>query len=247
MKMKNIKNKILIMSGKGGVGKTTISVNLAYLLAEKKFNTGLLDVDIHGPNVPKMLNLKNKDIKVESNKLIPIKFNEYLKVISMGFILNENEAAIWRGPMKHNVINQFVNDVEWNKLDYLIIDFPPGTGDEAISISQLINNINGAIIVSSPQEVSQLDALKAINFCKKVNIPILGLIENMSGEIFGKNNLNKLSKLENIEILGSIELNKEIRKSGDSGIPFKSYDPNIKKEFEQIRDKIILKTKSLQR
>ncbi|HHI04191.1 MAG TPA: ATP-binding protein, partial [Candidatus Woesearchaeota archaeon] len=178
--MDDIKHKLLVMSGKGGVGKTTIAVNLAYALSEKGFKVGLLDVDIHGPNAPKMLGLSNKELSGKGNKMIPISFSDNLKVISMAFLLKKTDAAIWRGPMKHNVIKQFLDDVIWGELDYLVIDLPPGTGDEALSISQLLNNITGTIIVSTPQEVALLDCIKSIDFSKKLKIPILGLIENMS-------------------------------------------------------------------
>ena len=231
--MGNIKHKILVMSGKGGVGKTTIAVNLAYDLSEKGFKVGLLDADIHGPNAPKMLKLDNKKLTTKDNKIIPINFSDNLKVISMAFLLKEKDAAIWRGPMKHNVIKQFLEDVTWGKLDYLIVDLPPGTGDEALSISQLLKDITGTIIVSTPQEVALLDCIKSIDFSKKLNISILGLIENMSGEIFGKDGVEETAKKEKIPFLGRVELNAEIRKAGDKGTPLAT-----KELFNVISNKI---------
>ena len=231
--MDNIKHKLLVMSGKGGVGKTTIAVNLAYALSEKGFKVGLLDVDIHGPNAPKMLKLENKKLRIEDNKIIPINFSDNLKVISMAFLLKKADAVIWRGPMKHKVIKQFLDDVIWGELDYLVIDLPPGTGDEALSISQLLNNITGTIIVSTPQEVALLDCIKSIDFSKKLNIPILGLIENMSGEIFGEGEVEETAKKEKISFLGRLELNAEIRKAGDKGTPFAT-----KELFNAISNKI---------
>jgi len=231
--MDNIKHKILVMSGKGGVGKTTIAVNLAYALSEKGFKVGLLDADIHGPNAPKMLNLGNKKLNIENDKLIPIKFSDNLKIISMAFLLKEKDAAIWRGPMKHNVIKQFIEDVRWDKLDYLIVDLPPGTGDEALSVSQLLKDITGTIIVSTPQEVALLDGIKSIDFSKKLNLPIIGLIENMSGEVFGEGGVEETAKKENIEFIGRLKLNVKIRKAGDKGAPFE-----IKELFNNMTNNI---------
>ncbi len=236
--MDKIKHKILVMSGKGGVGKTTVAVNLAYAFSEKGFKVGLLDVDIHGPNIPKMLNLEDKKLIVKDKRMIPVQYNDRIKVISFGFLLEKSDAVIWRGPMKHNLIKQFLQEVEWGDLDFLLIDFPPGTGDEAISISQLLKDITGSIIVSTPQEVALLDAVKAIDFSEKTEIPVLGLIENMSGEVFGKGRVEDTAKEKGIEFLGRIKLNPEIRKSGDIGIPFISSNPEY---FDHIADRTLKK------
>nr|QNO54464.1 iron-sulfur cluster carrier protein [Methanosarcinales archaeon ANME-1 ERB7] len=181
----------------------------------------------------KMLNLDNEDPIIKNNKLIPIKFNDNLKVISIAFFFKKTNAIIWRGPIKHNIIKQFLDDVVWGKLDYLVIDFPPGTGDEAISVSQLLNDITGTIIVSTPQEVALLDAIKTINFSKKVNLPVLGLIENMSGEIFGEGSVEETAKKEKIPFLGRLKLKVQIREAGDKGIPFA-----INGSFNTITDRI---------
>ena len=237
----NIKHKLLVMSGKGGVGKTTVAVNLAYALASKGYHVGLLDVDIHGPNVPKMVNLENEKPSSIDKKILPVKVNDNLSVMSIAFLLqNRDDAVIWRGPMKHNVIKQFVDDVEWKELDYLIVDFPPGTGDEAISVSQILKNITGSIIVSTPQQVSLLDVTKSIDFSRKVNVPIIGLIENMAGDFFGMGNVKKLADSKGINFLGTLGLSNEVSKSGDSGQPFVTNNAlNITKSFEQITKKIV--------
>jgi ATP-binding protein involved in chromosome partitioning len=231
--MDNIRNKLLVMSGKGGVGKTTIAVNLAYSLSEKGLKVGLLDIDVHGPNVAKMLNLENKKLEAKNNKMVPIKYKNSLKVMSMAFLLKKENAGIWRGPMKHNIIKQFLDDVEWGKLDYLIVDLPPGTGDEPLSISQLLKNITGTVIVSTPQEVALLDGIKSVDFSKKLKVPILGLIENMSGEIFGEGGVEETAKKQKIPFIGRIELDARIRKSGDNGDP-----SEIKELFSVIAGKI---------
>lgn len=229
------------MSGKGGVGKTTVAVNLAYVLAKKKFRVGLLDIDIHGPNVPKMLNLNSVQVKIQNNKIIPVLIKDNLKVMSMAFLLNsDDDAVIWRGPMKHGVIRQFVEEVEWGDLDYLIVDLPPGTGDEPLSIAQIINPITGSVIVSTPQEVALLDAMKAVTFSKKMNVPVIGVIENMAGSVFGIGGARKAAQKLNVNFIGTIGLNEKIVKSGDSGKPFVT-DKQLEetKSFEEIVEKII--------
>ena len=238
--IQKVKNKILVMSGKGGVGKTTIAVNLAFALSKKGFKTGLLDVDIHGPNVPKMLNLEDKKLSAKGDKLLPVKVNENLYVMSIAFFLEKKESAvIWRGPMKHKVITQFIEDVNWGELDYLVIDFPPGTGDEAITVSQLITDITGSIIISTPQKVSLIDVAKSINFSKEMNIPVIGLIENMAGDIFGKGSVSKFAELQNLNFLGSLELDKTIAEMCDAGEPFVKSNSKNTASFEKITNKII--------
>ncbi len=223
---------LLVMSGKGGVGKTTVSVNLACAIAQRGLKVGILDVDIHGPNVPKMLGLKAK-FEIREKKIIPILKNG-MKVASMDFFLNQDDAVIWRGPMKHKMIKQFVEDVTWGELDYLVVDFPPGTGDEALSIAQLMKN-KKSIIVSTPQQVALMDMRRAIEFSKLMEIPVIGLIENMSGEIFGKGNVKKLAEEKRTPFLGSIELDKKIIRAGDGGEPY-LYKTD---SFIEIVDKIL--------
>jgi|GEM_PF-111330 len=236
-----IKNKLLVMSGKGGVGKTTIAVNIAYFLNQLGYKVGLMDVDIHGPNAPKMLGLKNKKLLVDNvtNKIIPLKINPSFKVVSVGFFAETNKAIIWRGPLKHNLLKQFIEDVDWGELDYLIVDFPPGTGDEHISVVQLLKNVTGAIIVSTPQEVSIIDSLKSVDFAEKMKVPIIGFIENMSGGIFGEGSIEKVSLENKIDFLGKLSMNKKIVESSDSGEPFVLEEETSKEELKRIIDKIM--------
>ncbi|MBU0627895.1 MAG: Mrp/NBP35 family ATP-binding protein [Nanoarchaeota archaeon] len=237
--MNKVKNRILVLSGKGGVGKTTVAVNLALSLALSGKKTGILDADIHGPNVPKMLGLEDEKIKSKGNFMLPIEHKSKLKVISLGFLINEKDSVIWRGPMKHNLIKQFVDNVDWEELDYLIIDFPPGTGDEQISAAQLIGKITGAVIVSTPQKVAILDSVRTIDFCRKMNIPLIGIIENMSGGIFGKGTIAKIADENNIPFLGCLILDKEIAESGDNGKPFISDNSLSSDSFKAITNKIL--------
>ncbi|HHE36422.1 MAG TPA: ATP-binding protein [Candidatus Woesearchaeota archaeon] len=244
-----IKHKLLVMSAKGGVGKTTIAVNLAYALSRKGFRTGLLDADIHGPNAPKMLGLKDEKLFVRNNKIVPINIKDnnisgVLKVVSMAFLAGKEKAVIWRGPLKHKLIKQFVEDVAWGELDYQVVDLPPGTGDESISISQLLNNITGSIIVSTPQQVALLDVIKSINFSREMNVPIIGMIENMAGDLFGRGGVKILAHKEHINFLGSLELDKRITQFGDKGKPFiinNTWD--VSESFNRIVDRIIQSTK----
>ncbi|MBU0758076.1 MAG: Mrp/NBP35 family ATP-binding protein [Nanoarchaeota archaeon] len=229
------------MSGKGGVGKTTVAVNLAYGLSEKHFQVGLLDIDIHGPNVPKMLNIKKNRVQTRENLILPYFVKDNFKVMSMAFLLeNDHDAVIWRGPAKHGIIKQFVEEVEWGELDYLIVDLPPGTGDEPLSIAQIISSVTGSVIVSTPQEVALLDAMKAVTFSQKLNIPVLGVIENMSGSIFGKGGAEKAAAKLAVPFLGAIDMSEKIVHACDKGTPFlmdKSLEQSA--SFEKIIEKII--------
>jgi ATP-binding protein involved in chromosome partitioning len=237
--MEGIKHIILVMSGKGGVGKTTVAVNLAnsFYLNGKK--VGLLDVDVHGPNVPRMLGREDDKMTTADNKMIPIYIDSTFKMVSVGFMASRDKSIIWRGPMKHNIINQFINDVKWDELDYLIVDFPPGTGDECISAAQLLkDSITGAVIVSTPQKVSIDDSIRSIDFCKKMEIPILGLVENMSGGVFGEGTVESICKNYDVPFLGALSLTEEIVNSGNSGELFTSKGDKSKEEFEQIVNKI---------
>lgn len=229
--IKNVRHKILVMSNKGGVGKSTIAVNLALGLAQKAMRVGLLDIDIHGPCIPNMLGLEGMPLAGDGKKIQPVAYSTNLKVVSMGFLLGDKESpVIWRGPLKMKAIQQFLEDVEWGELDFLIIDSPPGTGDEPLSITQLIKDIDGVIVVTTPQEVALLDSRKAVNFARKLGVPVLGVLENMSGficphcgkrtDLFKTGGGEKAAKEMNVPFLGKIPFEPEIVSSGDEGKPF---------------------------
>jgi len=178
----SIKHKIMVMSGKGGVGKSTVSTGLALSLAKDGNKVGIMDIDITGPNVPKMLGLENHRLHVDEGRIHPAVGPEGVKVISMAFLLEaEDTPVVWRGPIKLGAIQQFIGDVEWGNLDYLIIDFPPGTSDEPLTVAQSLQNIDGIVIVTTPQEIALLDSRKSINFAKSLKMNVLGIVENMSG------------------------------------------------------------------
>lgn len=230
-RMDQINHKILILSGKGGVGKSTVAANIAVTLAMEGKNVGLLDVDFHGPSIPVLLHLGGQQVITDSEGIIPVDSVERIKVMSLGFMLrNQDDAVIWRGPMKMNVIKQLLTDVKWGELDYLIIDFPPGTGDEPLSVAQLIPDSDGAIIVTTPQNLSLLDVRKSINFCKQVNVPVLGVIENMSGlicphcktviDVFKSGGGEEMAKEMGVNFLGRIPIDPLIVEASDSGKPF---------------------------
>jgi len=235
--LSRIKHVIIVMSGKGGVGKSTVSSNLAQALSMRGNRTGLMDIDITGPNIPKMFKIEDEKLYInEKNQLIPIAVSESLSIMSMAFLLPEKDMAVmWRGPMKASAIRQFIEDVEWGDLDYLIVDMPPGTGDEAISIVQLIPKADGAVIVTTPQDVAVLDSRKSITFATQTKIPIIGLIENMSGficphcgkitEIFGSGGGEKAAKELDLKFLGRIPMEPGVAASGDSGTPIVLSDP----------------------
>jgi ATP-binding protein involved in chromosome partitioning len=243
---------ILVLSGKGGVGKSTISMNLAYGLALRGMKTGLFDIDIHGPSIAKMAGIENRVLEGNGDKITPIRAIHNLWVISIANILeNEDTPVIWRGPMKMKFINDIITQTRWPKLDYLIIDSPPGTGDEPLSIIQLIPKRLSAIIVTTPQSVAYTSVRKSIAFCRQLHVPILGIIENMSGfvcpyckknvEIFSSDNLKKTAKAFSLDVLGKIPLEKRISVSGDSGKAFvtEEHVTEASKEIHTIIEKII--------
>jgi ATP-binding protein involved in chromosome partitioning len=241
-----IKNKILVMSGKGGVGKTSTSVNLSIALADKGYNVGVMDVDLHGPDVPRMLGLEGAPQVNENKKLNPINYSETLKAISIeSFTPNKDDAIIWRGPLKFSAIKQFIGDIDWGNLDFLIIDAPPGTGDEPLTVAQTISDAK-AIIVTTPQEVALADVRQSINFCKTVNLEIFGLIENMSGyscphcgemiELFGTGGGEKTANQMGIRFLGRIPFDPKVVACSDSGVCYqKSHsDSAVTKAFVDV-------------
>ncbi|MGA1872377.1 MAG: P-loop NTPase [Thermoplasmatota archaeon] len=229
-----IKNKITIMSGKGGVGKTTVAVNLSVSLSERGKKVGLLDVDLHGPNVPVMLGLEGLNPGMNNGRLAPIEVNPNLRVFSLSFLIQKRDApVIWRGPMKINAINEFLGDIEWGVLDYLIIDLPPGTGDEALSIAQSIPG-SGAIIVTTPQEVALLDSRRSVNFARSLEMDVIGIVENMSGftcphcgkgvDLFKSGGGEEAAAELSVPFLGRIPVDPGIVTGGDSGNPFAASD-----------------------
>ncbi len=249
--LKKIKNRFMVMSGKGGVGKTSVSVNLALTLANKGLKVGIMDVDIHGPDVPRMLGIEKQMLGVNANKkLTPLEYSENLSAVSIESLsASKDDAIIWRGPMKHSAIRQFISDVEWGDLDFLIIDSPPGTGDEPLSVAQVIDDAK-AIIVTTPQEVSLADVRKSINFCKTINMDIFGLIENMSGyqcphcnkpiDIFGTGGGEKTARNFGINFLGRIPFDPKVVECGDSGICYqeKYKDSVVAKAFNEMAEKL---------
>ena len=179
---KSIKHKIMVLSGKGGVGKSTVSAGLALTLARRGMSVGIMDIDITGPNIPKMMGLEEAELHVEDGQIFPAIGPEGIKIISMAFLIEDpDKPVIWRGPIKLGAIQQFIGDVAWGSLDALIIDFPPGTSDEPLTVSQNLPGIDGVVIVTTPQEVALLDSRKSINFAKTVSLPVIGVVENMSG------------------------------------------------------------------
>ncbi len=226
-KIKGVKKIIAVSSGKGGVGKSTIAVNLAVAFKNLKYNVGVLDADIYGPSIPKMMGISEKPKSEDGINLIPIKKFD-IQCMSIGFMVSEDTPMIWRGPMVASTIKTFINKVLWDNIDFLIIDMPPGTGDALLTFSQEID-IDGTVIVTTPQNIAVIDVKRGIEMFKRTNVKILGIIENMtsfkSGDgiehfIFGKDGAKNIADKFNIEILGQIPIDIEISKSVDSGKPF---------------------------
>lgn len=225
-----IHHTVIVLSGKGGVGKSTVAVNLALSLAEAGKDVGLLDIDIHGPSIPTLLHLQGTPLSVWEEKLYPVQTPE-LKVVSIGFLLEQSaDAVIWRGPMKAKLIKQFVDDVLWGELDYLVVDCPPGTGDEPLSIVQTLEKVDGAVVVTTPQDVALTDVRKSITFCRKLQVPVLGVVENMSGlrcphcghivDVFKRGGGERMAADMEVPFLGRIPIDPEIMACGDAGEPY---------------------------
>jgi ATP-binding protein involved in chromosome partitioning len=246
-----IKNKFIVMSGKGGVGKSSTSINLSMALANKGFKVGIMDVDLHGPDVPRMLGQTGMLEVNSKHKLEPIKYSDTLKAVSVESLTpSKDDAIIWRGPIKYSAIKQFIGDVDWGELDFLVIDAPPGTGDEPLTIAQTIPDAQ-AIIVTTPQEVALADVRKSISFCKTVNMKIFGLIENMSGftcphcnenvNLFGTGGGEKTALTYGIHFLGKIPFDSRVVSCGDTGSSLeKMYsDSPVARSFAAIAENVV--------
>jgi ATP-binding protein involved in chromosome partitioning len=245
-RMAKVKYKIMVMSGKGGVGKTTVAANLAFALGMQGLDVGLMDADIHGPNVPKILGIEEKRPEVINDKIYPVPVTPRLKAISVGFLLpSKDSSVIWRGPMKMNAIRQFLSGVEWGELDYMVVDLPPGTGDEPLSVVQLMKEVDGAIIVTTPQDLALLDSRKAVNFAEIVKVPVIGIVENMSGftcphcgkevNIFKYGGGERAAEELGVPFLGRVPLDPQMVEAADSGTPFvMGKESQVSKAFEEI-------------
>ena len=233
-KLGRIKHKVGVYSGKGGVGKTTISVNLAVTLAQQGHRVGLFDVDIDCPNVTRVMNLRERP-QVDDGRLIPSELYG-VKVVSMAFFQeNEDEAIIWRGPMVHNAINQFLEMTDWGDLDYMVVDLPPGTSDAPLTVMQVLN-LDGFITVTTPQYLAVLDAKRSINMIKKMNIPILGVVENFSGEVFGTGAGEVLAQDMGVPFIGRVELRADYRQGSK---PTALVSKDVLEEFERIVGRVV--------
>jgi len=250
--MSKIKHKILVLSNKGGVGKSSIAVNLACSLSEKGYKVGILDADLHGPSVAKMLGFEGKRLQGSPEGILPMSVSSNLVAVSMASLIETSDAPlIWRGPLKMMALKQFLGEVQWGNLDYLVIDSPPGTGDEPLSICQLIPELEGGIIVTTPQGVALLDSRKCVNFLKNLKIPILGVIENMSGlkcphcgkniDLFKSGGGEKAAQEFNLPFLGKIPIDLNIVNSADEGKPyiFQYKDSETAQIFNKVVELII--------
>ena len=245
----DIKYYIAVASGKGGVGKSTVAVNVAVAMAKMRDKVGLMDADIWGPSIPTMLGIKDRPKATEDSKIVPLnKFG--LKLMSIGFLVNEDETVIWRGPMVHGAIKQFIEDVIWDDTDHLVIDLPPGTGDAQLSLVQTAP-LSGGLIVTTPQDVALIDVKRGVQMFRKLNVPILGIVENMSYleqsgneeviDIFGRGGGKKMAEQFGVPFLGEIPIDPDIRKGGDGGVPIVESHPEstAAKAFNKIAETIL--------
>ncbi len=249
--LSQIKYKIAVMSGKGGVGKSTAAANLAEAFQKRGFKTGILDADIHGPNIPKMLGVDGHELSIDENMMVPVETESGLKVMSMAFLLDSVDTPIiWRGPQKSGTIKQLISDVKWDNLDVLLIDNPPGTGDEPLTVLQTINDVDAVIIVTTPNAVSQEDVLKCVKMVGMMNIDKIGLVENMAYyecphcgeriEMFGKSEGKNFADMMEISYLGDLPLTEKVSDSANKGramVSMNSKSP-VTKKFLEMADKI---------
>ena len=249
--MGKVKYKIAVMSGKGGVGKSTVAANLAEAFQKKGMDTGIMDVDIHGPNIPKLFGVEGKEVMIDNGKMVPVYSKNGIKVMSMGFLIETNDKPIiWRGPQKSGAIKQFMADVAWGDLDVLIIDNPPGTGDEPLTVLQTLPNVDAVVMVTTPNSISQEDVVKCVNMVKMLHIDKIGLVENMAyyvcphcgekSEIFGKSQGDEFASQMDIKFLDSLPLTEEVLKSteDDSTVVDSYVQSELSEKFISIADKI---------
>ena len=248
--LQKIKHKIMVMSGKGGVGKTSSAVNLSLALADAGYKVGIMDVDLHGPDVPRMLGIDGMPELMPNQKLSPMKYSENLSAMSIeSFIPSKDDAIIWRGPMKFSAIRQFIGDVDWGDLDFLVIDSPPGTGDEPLTVAQIVADAK-AVIVTTPQEIALADVRKSINFCKTVKMEIFGLMENMSGlncphcgemiDLFGSGGGERTARQTGVRFLGKIPFDPNVVACGDSGACYQKVhaDTAVSRAYADVAQKL---------
>ncbi|WP_292463286.1 Mrp/NBP35 family ATP-binding protein [Methanolobus sp.] len=249
--MRSIKKKIMVMSGKGGVGKSTVAANLAARLADRGYKVGLLDADIHGPSIPKMFGIEDQKPSVDENGIVPIQVTENLSVMSIALLVEDRDSPIiWRGPAKMGAIKQFLQEVSWGKLDYLFIDLPPGTGDEPLSIAQLIEKLDGAVVVTTPQDVALLSVRKSLTFASMLKVPVIGIVENMSGmkcphcnekiDIYGTGGVEKAAADFNVPVLGELPIDPAVATMEDNGRVHLEGDSDLEwfREFNRIVDSV---------
>jgi len=252
-----IKHKIIVTSGKGGVGKSTVSANIAMVLAMRGYDVGLMDADIHGPNIPKMFHIEDAMLYADDEGIMPIIVPPSLKIMSMAFLIQDSDnPVIWRGPMKIGALRQFVADVRWGNLDYLIVDLPPGTGDEPLTVAQLMPDADGMVVVTTPQEIALLNSRKSVGFARQLKMPVLGIIENMSGfvcpncrkevDLFKKGGGEQAAKELDVPFLGSIPVDPKVVISGDEGMPvvLADSDSPAALAFNQIVDRLVEKARA---
>lgn len=250
-RMSKVKHKIMVMSGKGGVGKSTVAANLAVAMAKLGKRVGILDSDLHGPSIPKIMGVEGLHPTGGVTGIYPILSGSGVRVISMDFFLESSDMpVIWRGPLKMSAIRQFLGDVDWGELDYLFIDLPPGTGDEPLSVMQLLPELDGTVIVTAPSDLSQTVVRKAVNMSRKMNIPVIGIIENMSGfvcpkcgeryDLLGSGGGKKLAEEMKVNFLGQIPIDPKICEDSDIGTPFiiENPDSESSKTFLEIAQRI---------
>jgi Mrp family chromosome partitioning ATPase len=252
-RMSGIRHKLLVLSGKGGVGKSTVAANLALALAKAGKRVGLLDVDIHGPSIPGILGLEDQQLSILGNEILPAQLSEKLAVVSIAFLLpSQRDAVIWRGPRKYGLIRQFLKDVMWGSLDYLVVDAPPGTGDEPLAVAELVGDSAEAVVITTPQQVAVSDVRRCVAFCDQVSLPVAGIVENMSGlvcprcgeviNLFKRDGGKELAEEMEVPFLGSIPIDPGIVTAGDAGSPaFDGDETDASRAFDKVVGSILEK------